>query len=136
MSALSGNRKGRRLPWLTGYDQAPLAEEVPAGALRGGSRRTEGCRVRWPGAAGPERAGPPDPGAGSESRPGDWRHAAPPPETAPTGSTTSSATEARWSRTPPALCLTTRSGEHFGSGSSPPDRTSDEWMLTRVPEIQ
>lgn len=56
----------------------------------------------------------------------------PPPETAPTGSTTSSATEARWSRTPPTLCLTTRSGEHFGSGSSPPDRTSDERMLTRV----
>ncbi len=24
MSALSGIRKGRRLPWLTGYDQAPL----------------------------------------------------------------------------------------------------------------
>ncbi|CDI88394.1 hypothetical protein BN889_00314 [Pseudomonas aeruginosa PA38182] len=25
-----------------------------------------------------------------------------------------------------SLCLTTRSGEHFGSGSSPPDRTSDD----------
>jgi hypothetical protein len=77
MSALSGIRKGRRLPWLTGYDQAPLAEEVPAVALRGGSRRTERCHVRWLGAVGPERAGPPGPGAGSESRPGDWRHAAP-----------------------------------------------------------
>ena len=77
MSALSGIRKGRRLPWLTGYDQAPLAEEVPAVALRGGSRRTERCHVRWLGAVGPERAGPPDPGAGSESRPGDCRHAAP-----------------------------------------------------------
>lgn len=76
-AALSGVRQGRRLPWLTGHDQASLAEEVLAGELRGGGRGTERRRVRRARAAGPEGAGSPDPGAGPETRPGHWRHAAP-----------------------------------------------------------
>lgn len=114
------------------HDQAPLAKEVPAGELRGGGRGTEGCPVRRARTTGPEGAGSPDSGASSELRTGDRRDAAPFPQLAPTGSITSSATEARRSRTPPILCLTTKAGERFGSASSAPDRRSGESMRTRV----